>query len=97
VILELNRDDYESMLGLVESLTLGESYCTRELASMGADGTLLACFEMLPSIPAKNVLCVCCLMLGLDVWSPRHDEPNFRCLRVRVRCHLNQLICGGVQ
>ena len=97
MILELSRDDHERMIGLVDSLKSGETYCARELATMGADASLLACFESIPMIQAKNVLCVCCLMLGLDVWSPQHDGPVFGYLRVRLRARLNQLIGGGVQ
>lgn len=66
-------------------------YTLQELAYIECDGSILACFEGFEMVPATNVVCVLCLALCVDVWSPEHCEPEFRYLASRARRRLNEL------
>ena len=91
-MVSFSRYQLDHFAEFVRRIESGRSYSPRELGAMGADASILACFLGLDVIPARNVLCVCCLMLGLDVFSERVGGPRSGFLRVRVLNRIGDLL-----
>lgn len=95
-MLRLNPYEIAELAVFVQRIETGATYGIGELARLGADATVLACFCHIDAIPADNVLAVVCLMLGLDVWSGNHLWPKVSYLRVRALARIAELK-GGAQ